>query len=314
MVYYRTDILKKPASSRRRPGTTISPIAKAANGKDMNGDGKPDYGSCISKKRNAQAYWFDHLDRRRLISSRRAPAQGAFFDTARHEAARRTTTAFARPRSTSSRSRPSTGRPTRSISTSAIRAALFVSGHCALKLDWGDVGMLAIDPKQSKVIDKVGAVILPGSKKVLNRDTGKLVPCDKRPARMPIDGVNHAPFAAFGGWRGGINAKAKPKVKDAAYAFFSYMSQPAQSNVDVTIGATGFNPYRRSQFTDMATVEKGGHERDGGESYLGAIKASLKSPNMILDLRIPQNQKYQQVVLDEAVARFLAGESTRMRR
>ena len=29
---------------------------------------------------------------------------------------------------------------------------------------------------------------------------------------------------------------------------------------------------------------------------------------MILDLRIPQNQKYQQVVLDEAIARYLAGE------
>ena len=29
---------------------------------------------------------------------------------------------------------------------------------------------------------------------------------------------------------------------------------------------------------------------------------------MILDLRIPQNQKYQQVVLDEAISRFLSGE------
>jgi multiple sugar transport system substrate-binding protein len=43
-------------------------------------------------------------------------------------------------------------------------------------------------------------------------------------------------------------------------------------------------------------------------SYLGAIKASLQSPNMIIDLRIPQNQRYQQVVLDTAVSRFLAGE------
>ena len=42
--------------------------------------------------------------------------------------------------------------------------------------------------------------------------------------------------------------------------------------------------------------------------YLGAINASMSSPNMILDLRIPQNQKYQQVVLDEAISRFLAGE------
>jgi multiple sugar transport system substrate-binding protein len=29
---------------------------------------------------------------------------------------------------------------------------------------------------------------------------------------------------------------------------------------------------------------------------------------MILDLRIPQNQKYQQVTLDEALSRYLSGE------
>jgi multiple sugar transport system substrate-binding protein len=29
---------------------------------------------------------------------------------------------------------------------------------------------------------------------------------------------------------------------------------------------------------------------------------------MVLDLRIPQNQRYQQVVLDEVLSRFLAGE------
>ena len=54
--------------------------------------------------------------------------------------------------------------------------------------------------------------------------------------------------------------------------------------------------------------KKSGMSKVAGDSYLGAIGASLNSPNMILDLRIPQNQKYQQVVLDEAVARFLAGE------
>ena len=29
---------------------------------------------------------------------------------------------------------------------------------------------------------------------------------------------------------------------------------------------------------------------------------------MVLDLRIPQNQRYQQIVLDTAIARLLAGE------
>ena len=125
---------------------------------------------------------------------------------------------------------------------------------------------------------------------------------------MPINGINHAPFASFGGWGGGINAAADQKQKDAAYAFFSYMEQPAQSNVDVTIGKTGFNPYRISQFKDMSNWTKAGMSETAAKSYLGAIEASLNSPNMILDLRIPQNQKYQQVVLDEAVSRFLAGE------
>ena len=143
---------------------------------------------------------------------------------------------------------------------------------------------------------------------MLNWSTGKLEACTKDTCPYAIDGVNHSPYAAFGGWSGGINVKAKPKVKDAAYAFLSYMGQPAQSNVDVTIGVTGFNPYRTSQFTYNDIWKKAGMSKVAGDSYLGAIKDSLDSPNMILDLRIPQNQKYQQVVLDEAIARFLSGE------
>ena len=168
--------------------------------------------------------------------------------------------------------------------------------------------MLAIDPKTSKVIDKTGSAITPGSKEVVNWSTGKLEACTKDSCPNAIDGVNHAPYAAFGGWSGGINVKAKDKVKDAAYAFISYLSQPEQSDVDVTIGPSGFNPYRSSQFAYNDTWKKAGMSKVAGDSYLGAIKDSLNSPNMVLDLRIPQNQKYQQVVLDEAIARYLAGE------
>jgi multiple sugar transport system substrate-binding protein len=44
------------------------------------------------------------------------------------------------------------------------------------------------------------------------------------------------------------------------------------------------------------------------ENYLGAIRDSLQSPNMILDLRIPKSAQYEGVVLDTALAQFLAGE------
>src|SRR5262249_57278289 len=55
---------------------------------------------------------------------------------------------------------------------------------------------------------------------------------------------------------------------------------------------------------------KGGMRRPAAQNYLGAIEASLNSPNMVLDLRIPQNQRYQQVVLDTAIAKLLARQTT----
>jgi multiple sugar transport system substrate-binding protein len=160
------------------------------------------------------------------------------------------------------------------------------------------------------VKDKVGAVILPGTKEVLDRKAGKLVACDQNTCPHAINGVNHAPYAAFGGWSGAINKNAPAKVKDAGYAFLSYMSQPAQANVDVTIGKTGFNPYRISQFENIDLWVKAGMSEAAAKNYLGAIEASLNSPNMVLDLRIPGAQRYQGVVLDTVLSRYLAGELT----
>ena len=89
------------------------------------------------------------------------------------------------------------------------------------------------------------------------------------------------------------------------------MCQPAQSNVDVTIGKTGYNPYRTSQFLNRQAWVEAGMSPAAASNYLGAIEASLASPNMVLDLRIPQNQRYQGVVLDTTISQFLAGELTK---
>ena len=303
MLYYRTDILNKMGLKPPRTWDEYLAVAKAVNGKEF--DGTKVYGSCIAKKRNAQSYWFITDISGSMIQSK-GTAQGTFFDT-KDMKPLIDNDAFRKALDFLKESGKYGPPDELNLDVSDTRP-LFVSGKCALNLDWGDVGVLAIDPKTSKVIDKWGSVITPGSKEVLNWKTGKLEACTKETCPYAIDGVNHAPYAAFGGWSGGINVKAKPRVKDAAYAFLSYVGQPAQSNVDVTIGATGFNPYRLSQFTYNDIWKKAGMSKVAGDSYLGAIKDSLESPNMILDLRIPQNQKYQQVVLDEAIARFLSGE------
>lgn len=307
MVYYRTDLLEEAGLQPPETWDDYLNIAKAFYGRDLNGDGDPDYGSCISKKRGAQAYWFITSIASAYIQSQ-GTGQGAFFDTdtmeplVKNDAFKKALEFY--------KNTTQYGPPDELNLDVGDTRSLFTTGRCALSMDWGDIGPLAIDPATSTVIDKVGAVILPGSTEVLDRATGQLVPCDETTCPYAVNGVNHAPFAAFGGWSGAVNAAADAQKKEAAYAFFSYMSQPAQANVDVTIGQTGFNPYRTSQFLNRQAWVEAGMSPEAASDYLGAIESSLASPNMVLDLRIPQNQRYQGVILDQAVSQYLAGEIT----
>src|ERR671919_605470 len=283
-------------------------IAETFHGQDLNGDDRADYGSCIAKKRNAQSYWMVISVAAGFLQSQ-GTGQGAFFNTDdmsplfNNEAFGKALDIYAET--------TKYGPPDEINLDVGDTRGLFTSGRCALSVDWGDIGTLALDPATSKVQDKVGAVILPGSSKVLDREMGELVDCDAERCPHAEGGINHAPFSAFGGWSGAVNAASPDEVKAAVYDFFSYMSQPEQANEDVTIGITGFNPYRTSQFESLDLWRKAGMSEDAAKDYLGAIADSLNSPNMVLDLRIPQNQRYEQIVLDTAIHRMLAGEIDR---
>ncbi len=305
MVYYRKDLLQKDGLKAPETWQDYIGIARHFQGKDLNGDGKADYGSCLAMKRSAQSYWAWISIASAFLQSQ-GTKQGAFFDLNNMQPLTNNPGAAAALDVYKQLSK--IGPPTQLNDDVGNSRGLFITGRCALSLDWGDIGTLAIDKTQSKVEDKVGAVILPGSKQVLDRSTGQLADCNATLCPYAVNGVNHAPFAAFGGWSGAINKASSAKVKDAAFAFLSYMSAPKQSGEDVTIGRTGFNPYRTSQFTNLDEWTKAGMSTQAANDYLGAIKSSLQSPNMVLDLRIPQSAYYQQTALDTALAQFLAGE------
>ena len=57
MLYYRTDVLEKNGLEPPDTWDEYLEVAAAVHGQDMNGDGEPDYGSCLFKKRNAQSFW-----------------------------------------------------------------------------------------------------------------------------------------------------------------------------------------------------------------------------------------------------------------
>jgi len=307
MVYYRSDLLEKAGLKPPKTWDEYLNIARKFHGKDLNNDSQADYGSCIPQRYNHVGYWMFWSIASAFLQSQ-GTQQGAFFD-------------------------PSTMRPL--VNNEAFAKALdiykeitqyeppselnldltqmrnlFMAGRCALTIDWGDTGTLAIEPN-SQVINQVGAVILPGTKEVLDRAKGKLVTCDKFLCPYTINGINHAPYAALGGWTGAINKSAKERVKEAGYALLSYISKPAQSNIDVTIGSTGFNPYRISQFTNRELWVKAGMSPEAATKYLGGIGVSLSSPNIVMDLRIPQNNRYQREILDTALTDFLTNKITR---
>jgi multiple sugar transport system substrate-binding protein len=307
MVYYRKDLLQRDGLKPPETWQDYVDIAKRYQGKDLNGDGKPDFGSCVAMKRSAQSYWM-FISVAAAFLQGQGTSQGAFFNTDNMQPLMNNEGTAAALDIYKQISK--LGPPDQLNNDVGDSRGLFVSGRCALSIDWGDIGPLAVDKTQSTVQDKVGAVILPGSKRVLDRSSGTLVDCDSKTCPKAINGVNHAPFAAFGGWSGAINKARPDKVKDAAFAFLSYMSQPAQSSVDVTIGKTGFNPYRTSHFTNLGPWEKSGMSEQAARDYLGAIEASLKSPNMVLDIRVPQSAFYEGTALDTALAQYLAGELT----
>ena len=307
MVYYRNDVLEKAGLQPPKTWEDYIDVASKIHDMDMNGDGVPDYGSCIFKKRNAQSYFAIQTIAASIVQTQ-GTAQGFHFDNAtmkpliNNEGWKK---AFELYKETGKY-----GPPEELNMDIGDTRALFKAGRCGLLIEWGDPGTLQLDPDATAVKGLIYAVGAVGSKEVLDRATGKLVPVSAETAPNAVDGINYAPFAAFGGWAGAINAKADPAKKAAAYAFLSYMNQAAESNVDVTRGATGYNPYRLSQLASTDLWVAAGMPEALAVNYLGAINGALNNANMASDMKIPGAQKYTGVVLDTELARYLAGEIT----
>ncbi|PJF46811.1 MAG: ABC transporter substrate-binding protein, partial [Candidatus Thermofonsia Clade 3 bacterium] len=174
MVYYRTDIAKELGLQPPKTWDDYIAFAKAVSEKKLTtDDGKPVYGSCIAKKKAAQSYWMITSIASAFIQSQ-GTGQGAFFDLETFKPLYNNE-AFARALEIYKET-TQYGPPDEINLDVGDTRSLWTAGQCALTIDWGDIGTLAIE-EGSKAKDKTGAVILPGSKQVLDRKTGKLVDC-----------------------------------------------------------------------------------------------------------------------------------------
>ncbi|TIT19701.1 MAG: extracellular solute-binding protein, partial [Mesorhizobium sp.] len=151
MMYYRKDVLEAAGLAVPKTWDEYLEVAKATHGKDMSGDGTPDFGSCIAKKRNAQSYWFV-TDVVGSMTQSKGTSQGTFFNT-KDMTPLVNNDAFRKALDFLSESTKYGPPDELNLDVSDTRP-LFASGRCALNLDWGDVGTISIDPAQSKVMGK----------------------------------------------------------------------------------------------------------------------------------------------------------------
>ena len=305
MVYYRrdlwgnaknrTDFKAKFGYDLRAPRTwkEYRDMAEFFNGMEVGG--KKIAGAIEAQQRNQQSFW--------ILGSRAAAymqykgtGQGMFFDINNMKPLINED-GFVRALNDWKEIQKFASPNILNFGTGEVRNGFTKSCDAALAIDWGDIGSLSGD-KDSCIKGKLGSTILPGSLEVWDREAKKWI---TRPS------VNYAPYAAFGGWSGAVNAKSKNK--DVAFDYLAFLSKPENSNEDVTIGITGFNPYRTSHFASTDLYVKGGMNKTDADLYLKAIKASLANKNLVLDYRLPGAARYQQA-MDVGVSEALSGQKS----
>ncbi len=317
MLYYRKDLVSPDspfaAAFQTEYGYPLGApqtwreyrdIAEFFNGREVGTSGltAPIFGVIEAQKPEAQSYWFLMS---RAAGYAKVPGDPCFFFTCTDDLPMQplvNTPGWVRGLQDWIDVSPF-GPPNMIDSDVTAVRRLFPSGQTVLALDWGDVGPLSVDPERSVVNDLVGFGELPGGEEywdpAADNGAGAWV--------TPENGLNRAPFIAFGGWV--ISVSARSDVPEAALDFAAFMAGKDLAGVLATTGGTGVNPLRASQFDNLDLWINAGFSEQSAREYLDAVRATIADPNAVLDLRIPGAAEYF-AALDTEIHRALLGEVT----
>ncbi|MCS6849503.1 MAG: extracellular solute-binding protein [Anaerolineae bacterium] len=295
VMYYRRDLLEDPnhkAAFKEKYGYDLKvpetwkefrDVAEYFNGKDLNGDGKPDNGLTMHLKvggqgmfhfmsfaapfvigpENTKLFWFDPQTMKPLMDSPgHLRALETLVDLIQFG-------------------------PEAMMGWSLGEAwDHFLRGEAALTFTWGDLGALA-QQEGSKVKGKTGAALLPGTTEYYNLKTGQWV---------KVDGVNRVGNTTGGSWAGVISKFSK--APEAAYYLLALMASKPKSLIYAARGWDGVDPGRFSHYLPPAGTAKiedylaaGWDEkdiRDYTQAYFDNFSAKLQFPY----LRIPGTFEY----------------------
>ncbi len=272
-------------------------IATFFNGREVETAGEifPIYGVAEAQRRNAQSYWV-YLSH--AAGYAKAPGNPCFFFSCEDMTPEVNNPGFVRALEDYIALRDLGPEEMINWDVADTRVQ-FPAGVSVFNIDWGDVGPISYNPEASVIVGDTGFAPLPGASEYWDSLAGEWV--------TPEDGVNRAPFIAFGGWIIGVAADSD--VKEAALDFAAFMARPELVRELATIPDTGINPSRYSQLDteDVSLWVNAGFDEEGAVDYLSAILEGINHPNYVLDIRIRGSAEYLSV-LDAEIARALVGE------
>ncbi|KAG2490225.1 hypothetical protein HYH03_011350 [Edaphochlamys debaryana] len=298
-MYYRTEIFAVHNISVPATWDELLAVAEAFHGRDMDGDGLPEYGICMDTREACGQYGDILLMVLATMVQTRGPTDGVVFDPsdlsllatgeALAEAIRiyRGLIRFGLP----------PDMPCRSFYTQ-----LLPQGRCIMALGWPLAFKVASHASvPSKVSGgKLGTAPLPGSERVLDRPSGRLVPCTRelcpyaqRVARGVGSSAQEAlvnSVAVLESLAFAINRHAPLYRQAAAFRMLATLMAPAQQQERI-LALTEGGPTRASQL-ELRDWVAAGYDPDNARSFLGTYGAMLESPNVFFELRFPGVLRY----------------------
>ncbi len=311
VLYYRKDIIESPkwqAAFKKEKGhdmpvkmdtwEEVLEICDFFNGKDWNGDGKPDHGITLHLKVGGQGffhfmalsapyvvipypgqpitkvtrynnvYWFDPETMEPLINS---PG---------HVRALETLIKLSK-----------TGSPAMWGWSLGEAWADFLSGKAVMTFSWGDVGSLAEDPTQSVIMGKLGARGIPGTKTPYDRQTKKF---------LNLAQPNMVGNQVGCSWHPVLSKYAKNP--DLAYYWMAWQATVPINHWNVYMGWTGVDPgttYDWFPPYGKATLQEyvdGGYNADDAKAFIGAFQDNFFNYKVFQNyMRIPGTPEMQEV-------------------
>jgi multiple sugar transport system substrate-binding protein len=311
VLYYRKDIIDSPkwqAEFKKAKGhdmpvkmdtwEDVLEICDFFNGKDWNGDGKPDHGITLHLRVGGQGffhfmalsapyvvipfpgnpptkvtkyhnvYWFDPETMVPLINS---PG---------HVRALEMLIKLSK-----------TGSPAMWGWSLGEAWADFLSGKAVMTFSWGDVGSLAEDPTQSVIMGKLGARGIPGTKAPYDMQQKKF---------LNLATPNMVGNQVGCSWHPVISKYAKNP--DLCYYFMAWQATPPINHWNVYMGWTGVDPgttYDWFPPYGKATVQEyvdGGYNAEDAKAFIGAFQDNFYNYKIFQNyLRIPGTPEMEDI-------------------